>query len=307
MGQGLLAAIVVTVGVTGLSSPAVAADPASVKVGMVQGMFRDIPPTMIQALSRPFRTILETQTGLSGDVELLADAPLMAKKLKEKKLDAGIFHGFEYAWVKAQYPELVPLVVANPHGGALQAAIIVHADSPAKKLADLEGDCLVITRGAKAHCLLYLDKIRAGLPKTAARNSPKTGLTPEEALNAVAAGEHTAVLVDVGSYNAYQKLQPGGAKQLKMLMQSDDFPQGVLLTRKGALPDETMKKMADGLTNAHKVAAYKPLMMMWNLQGFDTPPKDYEQQLQKCLAEYPAPNFAPAKETVPVKQITKME
>lgn len=298
MGQGLLAAFVVTVGVTGLGSPAAAADPASVKVGMLQGMFRDIPPSMIQALSRPFRTILETQTGLSGDVELLADAPLMAKKLKDKKLDAGIFHGFEYAWVKAQYPDLVPIVVANPQGGVLQAAIVVHADSPAKKLADLEGDCLLITRGAKAHCLLYLEKLRAGLPKTAARNAPKTGLTPEEALNAVAAGEHAAVLVDVGSYNAYQKLQPGAAKQLKVLMQSDPFPQGVLLTRKGAMPDEMMKKLTDGLTGANKVAAYKPLMMMWNLQGFETPPKDYEAQLQKCLAEYPAPNFAPSSDSV---------
>ena len=39
---------------------------------MVQGMFRDIQPAMVQALSRPLRDMIRKQTGLTGDVEIAA-------------------------------------------------------------------------------------------------------------------------------------------------------------------------------------------------------------------------------------------
>lgn len=264
---------------------------------MLQGMFRDIQPSMVQALARPFRSLMEKQTGLTGDVEILIDAPVMAKRLKDQKLDLGVFHGFEYAWVKAKHPDLIPVAVAMPQGGIVQAEIVVHVDSDAKKLADLDGECLLIPRGAKAHCILYLEKLRAGCPKTAARTVPRTNMTPEEALNAVANGDHAAVLVDAASYTAYQNLQPGAAKKLKTLAKSNQFPPGVLLTRKGALSDESLAKLRDGLTTAHKTAQYKPLMMMWNLQGFETPPKDYDLQLEKCLQQYPLANSPPSNES----------
>ena len=45
-----------------------------VQIGMVQGMFRDVQPAMVQALSRPLRDLIRKQTGLTGDVEIAADA-----------------------------------------------------------------------------------------------------------------------------------------------------------------------------------------------------------------------------------------
>ncbi|QEL16991.1 phosphate/phosphite/phosphonate ABC transporter substrate-binding protein [Limnoglobus roseus] len=287
--------LLAAVGLVGASSPASADEP--LRIGMVQGMFRDIQPSMVMALARPFRSLMERQTGLTGDVEILADAQLMAKKINDQKLDLGVFHGFEYAWVKAKHPNLVPISVAMPQGGIVQAAIVVHSDSQAKKLDDLEGESILIPRGSKAHCILYLDVLRTGLPKTAARSVPKAGLTPEEALNAIAAGEYPAALVDASSFTAYQTLQPGAAKRLKILSKSEKFPPGVLLTRKGALNDGTLAKLRDGLNSAHKTAQYKPLMMMWNLQGFENPPADYDQQLEKCLQLYPVPSSPPSTET----------
>ncbi len=294
MGLGFQASVLfAAVGLMGATTPTSAGD-QPLRIGMVQGMFRDVQPIMVQAIARPFRTLMERQTGLTGDVEILTDATLMAKKMKEQKLDLGVFHGFEYAWVKTQYPDLVPVSVAMPQGGIVQAVVIVHTDSKAKKLDDLDGEAILIPRGTKAHCLIYLDKLRAGLPKTAARTVPKTGLTPEEALNAVALGEYPAALMDAAAFTAYQNLQPGAAKRLKPLVRSEKFPPGVLLTRKGALPDATLTRLREGLNSAHKTAQYKPLMMMWNLQGFENPPTDYDQQLEKCVQLYPMPASPPA-------------
>lgn len=270
---------------------------APLQIGMVQGMFKDVQPAIVQALARPFRALMEKQTGLSYDVEICPDALAMAKKLTDKKLELGVMHGFEYAWIKAKNPDLVPLTVALPHGGVVQAMVVVHQDCQAKNLAGLDGESLLIPRGTKAHCLLFLEKSRGGLPKAAARTINKAGLTPEEALNMVANGEAPAALVDAASLASYQTLQPGASKRLKTLVESDKFPPSLVLTRKGVLKYETLANLRDGLTTAHKTAQYKPLMMMWNLQGFEDVPKDYDRQLERCLQQYPVPNVPPASES----------
>ena len=161
-----------------------------------KGMFRDVQPTIVYALARPFRALLERQTGLAGDFEIFPDCTAMAKKFGERKIDVGVLHGYEFAWIRGKNPDLEPLTIAQPQGGINQAFIVVHAEGKAKKPSDLEGETLLIPRGSKGHIFVYLDKLRAALPQTALKTVPKTGMTPEEALNAVSEGEHAAAIVD---------------------------------------------------------------------------------------------------------------
>jgi ABC-type phosphate/phosphonate transport system substrate-binding protein len=293
----LLIAFTTSAGIFQTHTRASAAD-GPIKIGMVQSMFRDVQPAVIYAVARPFRTLMERQTGLSGDFDICPDCTSMAKKLHDRKLEVGVLHGHEYAWIKAKFPEIEPITIAQPQGGIVQAFIVVAADSQAKRPADLEGESLLIPRGSKGHIFVYLDKIRTGLPKTALKTAPKNGLTPEEALNAVSNGEHAAAIVDAANYASYAQLQPGAAKRLRVLAQSERFPPSVLLTRKGTLAAATLEKLREGLTTAHKTSTYKPLLMMWNLKGFDSVPVDYNAQLDLCLKNYPMPLPAPA---VPVK------
>jgi ABC-type phosphate/phosphonate transport system substrate-binding protein len=283
----LLIAFTTGAGIFQTHTRASAADP--IKIGMVQSMFRDVQPAVVYAVARPFRSLMERQTGLAADFDISADHITMAKKLNDRKLEVGVLHGHEFAWIKSKNPELEALTVAQPQGGIVQAFIVVSADSEIKTLADLDGESLVIPRGSKGHVFVYLDKLRAGLPKTALKTVPKNGMTPEEALNAVSNGEHPAALVDAANFESYRELQPGAAKRLKVLDRSERFPPSVLLVRKGALPQSTLDKLRDGLTTAHKTSTYKPLLMMWNLKGFDPVPGDYNAQLDMCLKHYPMP------------------
>jgi ABC-type phosphate/phosphonate transport system substrate-binding protein len=289
----LLIAFTTSAGIFQTHTRASAAD-GPIKIGMVQSMFRDVQPTVIYALARPFRMLMERQTGLSGDFDICPDCVSMAKKLNDRKLEVGVLHGHEFAWIKAKFPEIEPITIAQPQGGIVQAYIVVAAESEVKRPAELEGEALLIPRGSKGHIFVYLDKIRAGLPKTALKTAPKNGLTPEEALNAVSNGEHAAVVVDAANYSSYRELQPGAAKRLRILAQSERFPASVLLTRKGTLAAATLEKLREGLTTAHKTSTYKPLLMMWNLKGFDTVPADYNAQLDLCLKNYPMPLPVPA-------------
>lgn len=295
----IIIALTTSAGTFQTHSHASAAD-GPVKIGMVQGMFRDVQPSIVYALAKPFRLLMEKQTGLAGEFEIFPDCMTMAKKLNERKIEVGVLHGYEFAWIKNKNPELEPITVAQPQGGIVQAYIVVSADSSAKKLSDLEGESLLIPRGSKGHIFVYLEKVRSGLPKTTLKTIPKAGMTPEESLNAVANGDHPAVIVDAANFTAYRELQPGASRRLRVLSESELFPPSVLLTRKGALPKATVDRLRDGLMTAHKTATYKPLLMMWNLDGFGNIPGDYNAQLEQCLKNYPMP--APV-----VATTTKME
>ncbi len=265
-----------------------AADPAELKIGMLSGMFRDQQPKVIQALAKPFRDLMTKHVGYNGDVEVVDDPFTLCDKLKENKVQLGVFHGFEFAWAQQKCDDLVPLIVTCPPGGCVRAMLVVPADSPAKSAADLKGEVL-IPRGAKAHTLVFLNKLRDGLPADTAKPSAKPDQTPEDVLNAVAAGKAVAALVDVGALDGYQVLNPSGAKGLRVLARSEEFPPAVVCYRKGTLTDDQAAKIRDGMTASCKTPTGKMLMTLWNLKGFEAPPKGYQSSLDGILKAYPSP------------------
>jgi len=261
----------------------------SLKMGMLQGMFRDVNPAMVQALSKPFRDLVQKQTGFTGDVEVFKEPIDLVDKLREKKVQIGVFHGFEFAWAQQLYPELQALVVTMPLGNKVQAMVVVNCECKHEKLADLADETVAIPRGAKAHAIAYLEKIRAGLPNGCAKPVAKLNMAPDEILDAVANGEQTAALVDIGALEGYQTLQPGVFKRLKILHQSEMFPAAVVAYPKGAISEDDAKRLRDGLATANQTSSGKMMMMMWNLKGFEVPPADYQKRLDAILKAYPLP------------------
>jgi ABC-type phosphate/phosphonate transport system substrate-binding protein len=273
--------------------PARAADPpGELKIGMLSGMFRDQQPAVIQALAKPFRDLMTKHTGYTGDVEVVDDPHTLTDRLKENKVQLGVYHGFEFAWAQQRCDDLTPLIVTCPPGGCVQGLVVVAADSPAKSLADLKDADVLIPRGAKAHTLVFLDKLRDGLADDSARPTAKADQTPEDVLNLVVSGKAKAALVDGCAWEGYKVLHPGGIKALKVLAKSEEFPPAVVCFRKGTLTDEQVKQLRDGLTASTKTPTGKMLMTLWNLKGFEAPPKGYQTALDDILKAYPVPKKA---------------
>jgi ABC-type phosphate/phosphonate transport system substrate-binding protein len=284
---GVVAGIVI---LAGTSVRVRAAEPVGeLKIGMVQGMFRDVQPAMVQALAKPFRDLMLKQVGYSGDVEILDDPLALAERLRENKVQLGVFHGFEFAWAQQKCDDLVPLIVTQPPGGKVQAMVLVHKNCEAQTLADLKTEGVVIPRGAKAHTLAFFSKARNGFDDMVAKPTPKTTQTPEDVLNSVVRGDVKAALVDVCAWEGYRLLQPGASKSLKILTSSETFPPAVVCYRKGTISDTEAARIRKSLTAASKTTSGKMLMTMWNLKGFEEPPSDYQTSLDTILKAYPLP------------------
>src|SRR5262245_15212781 len=91
-----------------------AADPTpkAINIGMVGTLFRDVPDSLIDTMGKPFGMLMFSQTGMTGHLMKTGDANDLGKKLAEGEVHVGIFHGFEFAWVREKYTKLKPLVIA---------------------------------------------------------------------------------------------------------------------------------------------------------------------------------------------------
>ncbi len=272
----------------GLVAPAAAQPPPKVlRLGVLSGMFRDIPPPLVQAAAAPFSDVLKRQTGLNGVVQVVPEHEEQASLLQANKLEIAVFHGFEWAWVKDRYPNLVPLAVSVPTR-KFQAALVVNAESKARVPADLKGN-VAVPLGTKAHCYLFVERLAETLPAgtCVAAHKPKHGA--EEVLDLVVDGQEQAAVLDMASLNAYQSNQPGRAAKLRVLTQSDPFPYTTVVYRKDAITPELAGKIKTGLLNTKNEPSGRAFLFLWKLKGFEELPATHDAELREVAVKYPAP------------------
>lgn len=286
---GLVWAVVPVVVALSSAPRATAGDPGpALKIGLPETMFNGVSSAVAQTAAMPFQSVFEKQSGFKCEIATPAkDHADLAAQIRAGKIDVAIFHGFEYAWVK-QHKDLVPLLVTVPISKH-RACLVVNAGSKAKGPEDLAGACVAIPSNTKAHCRLYLERLKDELPKGCCDTAKLDGTTVEDALDAVVGGKCVAALVDASAISGYQLAKPGAGKQLKVLAESDVFPAGVIVYRKDAFDAKTATKIRDGIIKSTETTQGKLLTSIWRLKGFaELSAADTEEQ-NKCLQTYPAP------------------
>src|SRR5579875_2814158 len=140
-----------------------------VRIGLIRSLFRDTSEPLMQVIMRPFKSLMEAQTGVQGQLVAGGDANDLAQRLKSGDCQLGIFHGFEFAWARQTVPELKPLLIAVPplapsrmeRGGGgpyLRAHLVVAAEGSAKSVADLKGQVIALPYMSREHCRLFLER-----------------------------------------------------------------------------------------------------------------------------------------------------
>src|SRR5262245_61257798 len=64
----------------------------TIRLGIVQTLFRDTPEPLMQILMRPFKTLMEEQTGVNSLLVNGGDHYELGQQLADDKLQLGVFH-----------------------------------------------------------------------------------------------------------------------------------------------------------------------------------------------------------------------
>ena len=270
------------------------AKPKPLQIGMSKTFFHELSKIMIDFAADDFKDVMKKTTGLDGDLIANYDPMEMAAKLNGKQLDLGIFHGHEFAWAKARYPDFLPLIqIAVNKQHDERAFLIVRQNSPARTLADLRGKKLDVPADVKHYCRIFLERScidKEQKESAAFFGSIQKSATQAAALDDVCRDNVQAALVDSVGLEFYKEIKgPVFAKNLKVLQQSDAFPPAGIVYKQGVLDEAMLNQLRSGLLKARTTACGRGLMTMWNIEDFEPISKDYAKQLTQVLKAYPAP------------------
>jgi len=282
------------------------ATPSPIRIAIVDTFFRDIPEPLVRPLIEPFRLLMVSQTRMDGEVVAPQEAMKLARELAEDKVHVALFHGFEYAWAKQQFPDLQPLMIAVHRQRLLQVSLMVRADSSIRNFSDLQGKSTALPCFCQEHCWVYMERAC----RDARQADPKNYFAPlthpanaEIGLDELADGKVQAVIVDNVALEAYKERKPARFAKLKSVQESVKFPSAVIAYREGGLDPNTVKLFQEGLLNGQKTALGRQLLTLWKLNALERVPADFDDSLAKILKAYPPPEGARAvKETITANQ-----
>ena len=277
---------------------AISRRPDSVRIGMVDSLFREVPKPMLPIVMQPFATLMQQQTGLTGQIIADGEYTNLSQDLATDKVQLGVFHGVEFAWARLQHPELKPLMIAVIQQHHLRAYLIVRSDFEGENLADLQGKEIALSRGTREHCHLFLEKYckKEGHEPKHFFAKITTPSNPEDALDKVYEDEIQATVVDNVALESYKRRKPGRFEQLQPMLISEIFPAGVVAYHPGAMDETFVKKFRDGMVSSSQTRRGQQLLTLCQLSGFEHIPEDYEQLLTEIAKAYPppAPHATPA-------------
>jgi ABC-type phosphate/phosphonate transport system substrate-binding protein len=272
-------------------------DQQPIKIGMVNSLFRDMPEPLVTAMMRPFGALMQSQTGVAGELVQGGDACHLGKLLAEGKVQLAVMHGVEFAWAKQQYPRLTPMMIAVNQHRNLHVCVVTRKDSRINELADLHGKKIGFPKHSRQHCHLYFERRClggevAGQKVFADIDCPANA---EDALDDVVDGNLPAAVIDSVGLDCYERRKPSRFGLLKIIQTSEAFPAAVIAYVPGTLDEDTISQFQRGLLNAKKTAMGRQFMMLWKLTSFEPVPANYQASLVSIAKAYPpvAPAVAP--------------
>jgi ABC-type phosphate/phosphonate transport system substrate-binding protein len=271
-----------------------AGEPAAspIRMGMLVSMFRSGKPAAFAALKGPFASVVHVQTGLDAKLDLLPSVDEMRQQLSDGKLQFGLCHGFEFAWMKQKDPSLRPLMVAAPAQRPLKGYVVVASTNQAKSLDDLRGKKVALPKGIHETARLFAARrchCEAGSPSELF-GEVTTPVNAETALHEVYDDKVQAAIVDKSGLQCFAERFPARFQRVRILEESESFPMSVVAIRDGAVSDATLRQFQNGMGKAHVTIVGRQLVAMMQSAGFEPVPPDYDRQVAEITKHYPASN-----------------
>jgi ABC-type phosphate/phosphonate transport system substrate-binding protein len=274
----------------------------TVRIGLVNTLFHDLPDSMLQLMLEPFGALMHSQTGIHGELVSAGDCRDLVQRLKEDKVQLGVFNGVEFGWAQQEQADLKPLMIAVNKHPKSQAFLVVRNDSTATSFSDLQGKVLALPRRSRDHCHLFLQRQcrYCGSDPKRFFSQIATPAGPEVALDDLVRGKLQACVVDNLGLESYKHEKPGCYDRLKTLKESEAFPAVVVAYLPGTLDEATLQRFRDGMSRANQTLVGRQLLSSCRLTRFEPIPADYQKQIAEIIKAYPPDPVVTRAETQPM-------
>ncbi|HTU92855.1 MAG TPA: PhnD/SsuA/transferrin family substrate-binding protein [Gemmataceae bacterium] len=278
----------------GASASGAGEDGSLVRIGLVRSLFRDTSEPLMQVIMRPFKSLMEAQTGMSGQLVAAGEASNLAQRLKSGDCQLGIFHGFEFAWARQIVPELKPLLIAVPkQQRRLFAHLVVRAESVSdrkvKSVADLKGQVVALPYMSREHCRLFLERRCVPAGNSSAKFFSRISVPRDatDAIDDVIAGTTAAAVIDGDDLESYRSQYPEYFAKVKVLLQSEAFPCAVIAYYPGKLSQVLLDRFREGMLSAKDSRQARQVMQLCRISSFEDFPADFDKMLDDIAKAYP--------------------
>lgn len=267
-------------------------DGSAIRIGLIRSLFRDTSEPLMQVIMRPFKSLMESATGMSGQLVAAGEANNLAQRLKSGDCQLGIFHGFEFAWARLALPELKPLLIAVPkQQRCLHAQLIVRIDAAPKSVVDLKGQVVALPYMSREHCRLFLERRCVPAGNSPAQFFSRVAIPRDatDAIDDVINGSAAAAIIDDGDLESYRSQYPEYFTKVKVLLQSEAFPCAVIAYYPGKLGQGLLDRFREGMLSAKDSRQGRQMMQLCRISSFEDVPDDFDKMLDDIAKAYPPP------------------
>jgi ABC-type phosphate/phosphonate transport system substrate-binding protein len=269
-----------------------AADPPQpIRIGLLKALVRETPRERLNVLEQQFREVMKAQTGLDGEIRVVDTADDVARSLADGGLQFAAFSGLGFAWLKPVQPKLAPLMIGVTDPDSRKAVIVVARDAAAPDLKALRGGKLALPGAATedARQFLRCACLKAGVTVRDCFPATTNPESVEDAMDDVVDRAADAALVDRAAMKMYERRKPARFAKLRVLLESDPLPPGILAYRTDKLDPATVERIRAGLANAHQSDAGRRLVNQMRIQRFEPAPPDLLDVLSAAARQFPPP------------------
>jgi len=260
----------------------------AVEIGMPRTLFHGLNETLMKVGATPFLGMVRSQTGFEAGIHFPSDSRKLADAIDKDEIQIGVMPGYEFAFARKLYPDLIPIAVAAPMQ-PIQSFCLVPWDSKAANIGDLSGKAISLPSIHRDYCEIFLSREREQHMKGKAFSSHLSRPLTEDAVYDVIEGRAECTVIDCAALKFFERVNPGQFTNLKVLCKSEPFPNACIVVKKGKLANQDAEKFVKALLNAPNDKVGGPMLTAWKLKGFTRVPADYTQQLQAFEKAYPAP------------------
>ena len=207
--------------------------PNPIRIGMPAAMFREIKPAMFAALSKPFYSLVEAQTGMKSELVLIPSPDDMRQQLNTGQLQFGVFHGFEFAWMKQKDPTLKPHHDRRAGPPPAQGLRRRSREQPGEGNERPQGQTPGLAHGTREHARIFVDRRcqNEGAPPSKFFDAITDPNNAETALHEVYDNKVQAAIVDGAALQCFAERYPARAKKLRTVAESQPFPLSVVAVK----------------------------------------------------------------------------